>query len=381
MSPDPIALHVPELDGREAEAAAQAVRDGKLQGGGEITARVEATLRERLGAETALLVTSCTHALETGFALLDLQPGDEVIIPSYSHPAASTAALRAGATLVFADSLPDSPNLDPADAAERITPRTRAIAVIHYGGISADLDALRSICEAANIAIIEDAAQAFDSKWHGESCGTVGFAGCISFHGTKSVVAGESGLLITSADHAERAMEFREMGTDRHRFRSGTASQYGWCGPGSSFLPSDVLASILAVQLEKADSILHKRLELFDRYREMLLDEDQAERLALPEASNGSSGNGHVFHIRLDGRDERERCRAHLAAEGISSAMHFQALHTTEFGRSIQRSPIPDLPNSRRYADGLLRLPMHTRLDFAQQDRVVDSLQRFLRTR
>jgi dTDP-4-amino-4,6-dideoxygalactose transaminase len=371
-------LSLPYLDQREESAVREVLQQGRIGGGGEALTRVEPRLADRFGSPFALLTTSCTHALELLAMLHGLGPQDEILVPSYAHSSAATAFLRQGARIVFADCLPDAPHLDPHDVESRITQRTRALCAMHYAGIPAQLAALEQVARRHGLLLFEDAAQAFDARHAGRACGTIGDGGAISFHETKNVTCGEGGLLLLrDADLAERALCMREMGTDRASYRSGRAPGYTWLESGSSFLPSELLVSILEVQLDKADEILAARRARFDRYVKRLTPAADAGLLELPEEPEEPTsfrGNAHVFYIVLPDADACERCLRGLRARGIGAAPHFEALHETPLGRRLQGEGSAPLPNAARMAKRLLRLPLHPRLSEEDQDRVIAGL-------
>jgi len=371
-----IPLSEPYTDSRETAALAAAAEAGRFQGGGPFMERVEERLRERLGARFALMMTSCTHALETCIAAHGIGAGDEVVIPSFTHPSSANAVLRAGARVVFADSLAGSPHMDPEDARRRVSSRTRAIMAVHYAGIPLGVDGLAQLCREEGLLLLEDAAQALDARFGGRACGTLGDGGCLSFHDTKNVVCGEGGVLLTDDEAlAERATVIREMGTDRALFRAGRIPRYTWREVGSSFMPSELLMAFLEVQLEKADEILSRRRRLFDRYLRLLSDSRAAGRLVLPELPEGVESNGHVFYMALPDRRTRDRCLERLRERRIGVATHFEALHDTAFGRALVRGDAPELTRARRFADTLLRVPLHARMTDEQQDRIVAELE------
>lgn len=376
MKDDPVRLHVPITGRAEREALCEALERGRFAGGGDYLARVEARLRERFAVAHVLATTSCSHALETVFAALELRAGDEVILPAYTHPSTANAVLRQGARPVYADILADGPHLDPADVERRITERTRVVVAVHYGGISRGTDELERLCAERGMQLVEDAAQAFDARDAGRACGTIGIAGCISFHATKNLGCGEGGCVLTDDEALGRsATVVREMGTDRARFRAGEVARYQWQALGSSFLPSELLMALLLAQLERADAILAATVKAFDRYGEQLAGFAERTGYLLPRCPPTSAPNGHVFHVIFDGRETRDAARAFLAERGIESATHFEPLDTSAFGRQFARGA--PLENTQRIANGLLRLPLHTRLSEDDQARVVDALEAF----
>ncbi len=377
-SPPPIPLQVPYTDRREVEALERCLASGKIGGGGPITERVESALCSRFSVESALLVTSCTHALELAFAAHGIGPGDEVIVPSLAHSALATAVLREGASVVFADCFPDRPSLDPADVERRITPRTRAVVVVHYAGIPIAIERMQELCTQRGLLLLEDAAQAFDSRWQGRACGTLGQGGAISFHETKNLSCGEGGvLLLSDPSAAERALRFREMGTNRAAFRAGRTTHYTWLDRGSSFLLSEILAAVLEVQIAKADRILALRRRLFARYTDLLAEAANAGEFRPPEVPEKSEPNAHVFYVLFPDGVQRDRVLAAMRERGILVAPHFESLHLSPFGRELaarRTTDGPPIEHAQSIAARLLRMPLHPRLSDAEQDRVVEVL-------
>lgn len=367
-----VPFNAPALGDEEARAAADAVRllasDGRSRFGRE----VECRLRSLTGAPHALLVTSCTHALELALMALGIGPGDEVIVPSFTFSSTATAVIRQSAVPVFADITPDTWNLDPADVACMVTPRTRAVIPIHYGGQPADCDQLRAA--APGCLIIEDAAHALGARRGGRAAGTLGDAGCFSFHATKNVTCGEGGaLLLHGADLARRAEWIREKGTNRSEFERGEVSRYVWVSEGSSYVASDVLAAILLPQLAKLAAIVGARGERWHRYRTSLARLEAEERLVLPRLEADVDSSYHIFAVLLS-PDRRARVQEQLQRRGIATATHYQPLHRSPFWTSRVPSPRP-LPVTERVSESLLRLPLYPSLTMAQQTAVVEQLE------
>jgi len=377
----PIAFHMPFVDAREAEAVRAVLATGRIGGGGPVLDRVEARLRERLSVKHAIVTTSCTHAVEMATLALGLGSGDEVIVPSYSYPGVASAIARTGAQLLFADSLADSPQLDPDDIARRITTRTRAVIVVDYGGVAADYDAISAVCEERGVALLEDAAQAFDARHRGRACGTLASTGFLSFHETKNVTCGEGGALLTDDDSmAAAARVAREAGTDRAAFRAGEVRRYAWQALGSTYLPSELAMAVLEVQLDKADEILRRRRRLFERYLEALSELAAAGRLTLPHVPADAEPNGHIFHVLTEDEQTRDALAGELRAREIQCATHFEPLDQSPFGRRVAGSE-PPLPHCQGIARRILRLPLHALLRDEEQDRVIDCVRGFFRRR
>ncbi len=370
-----IPLHEPFFDHREPAAAAQAVASGAVGGNGVHLRDCEAWLRERFGVSHAILTTSGTHALEMAMMVHGVGPGDEVIVPAYTHASTAGCVVRQGARVVFADVRPDSPHLDPVDAAAKVTPRTKAIVAVHYGGIACDMDALGALARKHGIALIEDTAHAFDSRFDGQPCGALGDVGCLSFQYTKNITCGEGGAFLTNDDVIGRRAEIiREMGTDRAQMMRGEVDRYTWRDAGSSFIPSEILMAVLRVQLDKADEILERRRRLFFRYAEALADLERSGRVRLPRLPEKATTNGHVFHLLFPDEATRERCLKALVTDGIGAAIHFIALDTSPFGRQFLPADHPGHPNARTMTTCLLRLPLFATLADKDQDRVISRL-------
>lgn len=376
--PSSIPLSLPSVGRRETAAVLSALRHGALVGRGQIGLRLEKAMARDLGAKHVLLTTSGSHALELAMAVLELGPGDEVILPSFTFSSVANAVLRQKAKPVFCDVLEDTLNIDPADAARRITKRTRAIIPVHYAGVACDMKALRAIARPRRIALVEDAAHAVGASAGGKALGSIGAAGCMSFHATKNVTCGEGGAFITSDDElARRAEWFREKGTNRSEFLRGEVRKYTWVSEGSSYVLSDLLASVLEVQWARRREINRERGVLYARYMERLAPLQSERRLRLPSIPAGCISSYHLFHILLPTKARRDRVQAALRADGIGAAFHYQPLHASPFGRSLGRQP--RLPVTESAADRLLRLPLYAGLKPAAVDRVCARLEKAAR--
>ncbi|MEZ6196847.1 MAG: dTDP-4-amino-4,6-dideoxygalactose transaminase [Planctomycetota bacterium] len=369
-----IPLHRPHFGPEEEEAAHAVLASGRLSGGGVWLEKAEALLRARTGARHALLTSSCTHALETAALALAIAPGDEVIVPSWGFPTSASAFLRQGARIVFADSRPDDPEVDLDDVMRRVTPRTRAIVLVHYAGRPCDAPALRERLGDDVIAIVEDAAQAFDARLRGRACGTLGTIGCISFHGTKNLTCGEGGVFLTDDDDiAHRASLIREMGTDRRLFLHGEVSRYSWRTLGSSYLPPEISAAILCAQIEKADRILERRLAVADRYHQRFAEAQRRGDLFLPRRAPDGESNGHIYWVAFRSQERRDRAARALAAVGVEASSHFHPLDASPFGQ-VLHGGLRALPNAERFHRCLLRLPIYPDLGETEQELVMATL-------
>ncbi|WP_139924230.1 dTDP-4-amino-4,6-dideoxygalactose transaminase [Hymenobacter sp. DG01] len=372
----PIPFNKPYLAGPELEYISQAAALGKLSGNGVFTQRCQQFFEQHYGFARALLTHSGTAALEMAALLLDLQPGDEVILPSFTFTSTANAFLLRGATLVFADSSPAHPNLDPAEVARLLTPRTRAVVLVHYAGVACDLDALLPLIQQHNLILIEDAAQAIESYHGTRRLGTIGHLAAFSFHETKNISAGEGGLLaINDVRFAERAEILWEKGTNRAAFYRGETAKYEWVDVGSSFLPSEMTAAFLWAQLEHRQRIQDQRLRQWHRYQEALAPLATVG-VGLPYIpAYAAAHNGHIFYLLCRSSQERQQLINHLAAHDILAVFHYQPLHDSPFFRPHYTGP--DLPHAQYYAAHLVRLPLYYELSEAQQGRVAELIMQF----
>lgn len=373
-----IPLQLPSIGREEADAAARAVLSNQLVGRGAIGQRLERRLARDLRTRHALLTTSGSHALELAMASLGVGPGDEVILPSFTFSSVANAVLRQGARPVFAEVRLDDLNLDPADVARRVTRRTKAVIAVHYAGVASDLAALGTLCRAKGLLLVEDAAHCAGARWRGRPLGSIGDAGCFSFHASKNIVCGEGGLFLTPhARAAERAEWFREKGTNRSAFLRGEVRKYDWVSEGSSFVLSDVLAAILEVQWGKLAAVNAERGRLYAYYRDALADLEPRGLLRLPRYAKDCEPSWHLFHVLLPTRRERDRVMDALKADGVGAAFHYQPLHASPFGRRVLKWKEP-LPVSERVGATLLRLPLYAGLSGADARFVAGSLRRAL---
>jgi len=371
-----IPFNKPYLHGRELVYIAQAVSSGKISGDGMFSKRCHEYFERRYGVHKALLTTSCTDALEMSALLLNIQPGDEIIMPSYTFVSTSNAFVLRGARIVFADSCADHPNIDPDEVARLISPKTKAIVVVHYAGVACDMDRIHSIASAHGLPVIEDAAQAIDSYYKGRPLGTIGALGAFSFHETKNIISGEGGLLtVNDPAYSARAEILREKGTNRSAFFRGEVDKYGWVDIGSSFLPSEIVAAYLYAQLEVLDTIQARRLAIHHRYAANLADLAQRECFEMGHIPAWATNNAHMFYIVCPSLDERTRLAQHLKDRRIMSVFHYLSLHSSPFYASQHDGR--SLPNSDRYTDCLLRLPLYYEMTNVQVDRVCDAIAGF----
>lgn len=373
-----IPFNRPYSTGFEVANIQEAIAQGKLSGDGAFTRRCHEFLRRQSGAASVLLTHSCTAALEMAALLVDIGPGDEVIMPSYTFVSTANAFVLRGATPVFVDVRSDTGNIDEMKVAPAITGRTKAIVPVHYAGVSAEMSVLADIAGAHGLAIVEDAAQGMFSKYRGKALGTLGSLGTLSFHETKNIICGEGGaLLVNDRSLVERAEVIREKGTDRSRFFRGQVDKYTWVDLGSSYLPSELVAAFLSAQLERGSEITSARKEIWNRYHEAFecLERDGLARR--PVVPDDCVHNGHMYYLMLESLDQRTRFIQHMAACGIGCAFHYVPLHKSQFGKSRCKT-IGDMTNTDRFSDCLARLPIWVGLG-GEQDYVIDSALHFFR--
>jgi len=367
-----IRFHAPWYDEREF-AAVRAALEAHSAGDGPVGRRVEGRLSEMLGGRRVLLTTSCTHALELALLALGIGPGQEVICPSFTFVSTANAALRVGARPVFADIEDRTLGLDPNDVERRLTPRTAAILPVHYAGVAPDMQALLDIAKRRGLRVVEDAAQGIAASWRGRALGTLGDAGCLSFHETKNLSCGEGGALVVSdPELAKRAEIVREKGTNRAAFFRGEVDKYTWVAEGSSYVLSDVLAAILDAQLDKLAEIQSRRAAIVARYRAGLAGWAEERCVELPAQLPEREPNHHIFFLLYADTARRDRALQALRADGVMATFHYVPLHSAPHGRRI--SAEQELPVTDRVAGTLLRLPLHPRLSDTDVDRVIEAV-------
>jgi dTDP-4-amino-4,6-dideoxygalactose transaminase len=371
-----IPFNRPFLTGKETDYIRQAVESGKISGNGAFTQKCQKYFEQRYRFHKVLLTTSCTDALEMAAILADVGPGDEVIVPSFTFVSSALAFVRQGARIVFADSRSDNPNLDLAKVVSLITPRTKVLVVVHYAGVSCDMDAAMALAKQHGLLVVEDAAQAIDATYQGRPLGGIGHFGCFSFHETKNIISGEGGALVVNDERLVRRSEIIwEKGTNRAEFFRGEVNKYGWVDTGSSFLPSEVIAAFLYAQLEHLEEIQAKRKALWRAYAEGLSGVARQGNLVLPDLPTDASNNAHMFYVMCASLDERAALIRHLKNNGILAVFHYLALHKSPFYAAKHDGR--ELPNADRFADVLLRLPMFYDLTLAQVGEVCEQIRRF----
>jgi len=362
---------------RDLELVAEAIEAGALAGDGPYTAEVEQRLAERLGVARVLLTPSGTAALELAVLVLGLGPGDEVIVPSFAFPSTAAAVALRGATPVFCEVDPTSLNVDVDHAASLVTPRTKAIVPVHYGGIAAGLDELVQMAADHRLLVLEDAAHSLFGTWRGRPLGAFGAAGAFSFHATKNITCGEGGALaLQDPELIARAEVLREKGTDRARFLRGEVDRYTWVEVGSSFVLAEPLAALLSAQLRAADEVQAARKAVWCRYAEDLAPWAQTVGATLCSAPPEAEPAWHNFWLLVPDPGDRDPLLTHLAEAGVQGTFHFQPLHTSAVGRRLAPER-PSLPVTDAVAARLVRLPFFTSISDADQDRVVATVQGF----
>ena len=374
-----INFNEPYLSGNELDYIKQVLNNRQFAGNGPFTKKVESFLQERYSVEKVLLTDSCTSALEISALLLEIGPGDEVILPSYSFPTTASAFLRTGCKLVFAEIDPNNMMIDPSDVERKITNKTKAIIPIHYGGISADIKSLKRICDANDLVLVEDAAQALDSCLDGKPLGTFGSLGCFSFHETKNLHAGLSGaLFINDSNMIERATYIRERGTNRGEVLKGLADKYSWVELGSSFYPTELQAAFLFAQLESIEENNSKRQEIYDEYHSQLSPLVDEMCVALPEVRINSIINYHSFFLIFNNEAQCDYVRESLKKDEVSAYIGYVPLHSSPMGKKIGYVP-NDLPLTEEYAKRVLRLPFHNNMDIDDVQYVSDRTKHHVR--
>jgi dTDP-4-amino-4,6-dideoxygalactose transaminase len=374
LPPLRVDFNKPITVGNENTYMAEAIAAGKISGDGSFTHRCNELLEQALGVKKVLLTTSCTHALEMFALLLDIQSGDEVIIPAFTFVSTVNAFVLRGAKPVFADIRPDTLNLDEKQLEPLITPRTKAIVPVHYAGVGCEMDAILEIAHRRHVRVVEDNAHGLFGKYKGRFLGTFGVLASQSFHETKNFTCGEGGaLLINDPSLIERAEIIREKGTNRSRFFRGQVDKYTWVDLGSSYLPSELLAAFLYAQLEQRQKIQAHRQKVWMYYHQNLQAWAQAHGVQLPYVPTHCEPAWHMFHLLLPSLELRQGFIAHLRRHGIESVFHYLPLHLSEMGK-LFGGQSGDCPVTERVCDQLVRLPFHNALTIEEQDQVIESI-------
>ncbi|MFB2863359.1 dTDP-4-amino-4,6-dideoxygalactose transaminase [Aeromonas sp. MdU4] len=372
-----IPFNKPYLHGRELVYIAEAVARGKISGDGVFTQKCHEYFQNKYGFKKVLMTTSCTDALEMAAILLDIKPGDEVIAPSYTFVSTVNAFALRGAKIVFADSCPEHPNIDPVQIEKLITPKTKAIVVVHYAGVACDMDAIMDIAHQHGIPVVEDAAQAIDSFYKNRPLGSIGTFGTFSFHETKNIISGEGGLLVINDEsYIHRAEIIREKGTNRSSFFRGEIDKYGWVDVGSSFLPSDIIAAYLYAQLENMEVIQARRKSIWMRYYNNLSVLSVNKKIKMPCVASYSTNNAHMFYFLCESLKQRTELIDFLKKENVHAVFHYLSLHSSEYYQSKHTSR--ELPYADLFSDRLVRLPLFYELTDEQVDFICEKVSSFL---
>lgn len=372
-----IKFNVPPKTGRELDNIKEAIASDRICGNGMFSQKCEARLEEMTGAPRVLLTTSCTQALEMAALMAGIEPGDEVIMPSYTFVSTANAFVLRGAHIVFVDVRPDTMNIDEEKIEQAITEKTKAIVPVHYAGVGCNMDRIMEIASKHGLKVIEDAAQGVMASYKGKALGTFGDYGCFSFHETKNYSMGEGGaIIINNEEDVDRAEIIREKGTNRKRFIQGKVDKYTWVSEGSSYLPSDINAAFLWPQLEDAEKINNDRLASWKRYYDGLSDLEAAGKISLPVIPEECLHNAHMFYIKTKDIEERSALIHALDAEDIISVFHYVPLHSSEAGLRFGEFSGEDEYTTKE-SERLLRLPMYYGLTEEDTDRVIKAIHKF----
>ena len=375
-----IPFNKPHLSGNELDYVKDTVNSGKLSGNGKYTKKCQHFFEEKYGFKKTLLTTSCTDALEMCALLLDIKPGDEVIIPSYTFVSTALAFVRQGAKIIFADSEKNTPNLDVRKIEYLITDKTKVIVPVHYAGVAVDMDPLMDLASKYNLFVVEDAAQAIDSFYKGKPLGTIGHLSTFSFHETKNITAGEGGLLgINDERFVKRAEIIWEKGTNRTSFFRGEVDKYGWVDTGSSFLPSELNAAFLWGQLEGLDKIQQRRKYIWELYFNELALVVESIGIKLPELPHYATKNGHMFYLICQSIEQRQALINYLKEKGILAVFHYLSLHKSEFHTRMNKGEKLQLTYSDYYTNTIVRLPLYYSLENNEIDFILKSIKEFIR--
>lgn len=372
-----IPFNRPSAVGREIDYICDAIEKSKLSGDGPYSIRCHRLLEQSLGVQKALLTTSCTHALEMAAMLLQIAPGDEVILPAFTFVSTANAFVLRGAKPVFVDIRADTLNIDEAKIEEKITPRTKAIFIVHYAGVACAMDEILAIAQTNGIAVVEDNAHGLYGRYRGRYLGTFGELTALSFHETKNFTCGEGGaLLINTSQFNERAEIIREKGTNRSRFFRGEVSKYNWVDTGSSYLPSDLLAAFLQAQLESRDQIQYARRDIWERYAQSLTSWAEIEGVGLPVIPPDCEQSYHMFYLIMPSHASRDGLISHLQSRSILAVFHYLPLHLSPMGLRFGGEP-GDCPTTEDIADRLVRLPFFTSMTGGEQADVIEAVTAF----
>jgi len=373
-----IPFNVPAVTGQELENLEEVLRNKNRCGDGSFTEQCSCWFEENYAAKKALLTTSCTHALEMTALLINISPGDEVIMPSYTFVSTANAFILRGATVVFIDVDRETMNMDVTLLDKAVTEKTKAIVPVHYAGIACDMDRILEFSRKRNIAVIEDAAQGFNARYNGKLLGSMGTFGCISFHDTKNISCGEGGiLLINDQSYIERAKIIREKGTNRSQFMLGMVDKYTWVDIGSSYLPSEFNAAVLWSQIQYRETIHKSRMQIWEEYYSQLSGLSESGKMQVMKVPENREHNAHMFYIKAEDINQRTRLIEFLKARGIAGVFHYIPLHSSPFGKKHSRfiSNGTDITTSE--SERLLRLPLWYGMSIGQIESVCNAVKDF----
>jgi dTDP-4-amino-4,6-dideoxygalactose transaminase len=379
MTKHPIPFNRPHMTGRELWYVAQAHANGHLSGDGPFTKKCHEWLEQSIGTKKALLTHSCTAALEMAAILADIQPGDEIIMPSYTFVSTANAFVLRGGMPVFVDIRPDTLNIDESKIEAAITPRTKAIVPVHYAGVACEMSAIMAIAERYQLLVIEDAAQGVMSSYGGRPLGSFGHMAAISFHETKNIISGEGGaLLINDTRLIERAEVIREKGTNRSQFFRGQVDKYTWVDIGSSYLPSELISAFLSAQMESANEITSARLAIWNKYHEAFRDDEKLGLLRRPIVPTNIEHNAHMYYLLFKDLKERTEFISYMRDMCIHAVFHYVPLHDSPFGRSLDLRLIK-LPITEAYSERIARLPLWVDMTDIMIKSVIESVKNFIK--
>lgn len=371
-----IPFNKPHLSGNELVYIKDAVLSGHISGNGKYTRKCNEFFKNKYGFENTFLTTSCTDALEMAAILMNIKEGDEIIVPSFTFVSTANAFVLRGAKIVFADSLRNNPNIDPNQIKDLITEKTKAIVVVHYSGLSCDMDAIMQIANKHKIYVVEDAAQAIDSYYKARPLGSIGHLSAFSFHETKNIISGEGGMLVVNDEHlVKRAEIIWEKGTNRGAFFRGEVNKYSWVDVGSSFLPSEIIAAFLYSQLQNMQKIIKKRKRLWNNYNTSFNELYKQGKIKPQNIPKESSNNGHIFYFLCDSLEERSRLINYLKDKEIQAVFHYISLYSSPFFKNKHRGK--KLKHSDFFSDHLVRLPLYYDLSQTEQEKIINQIKSF----
>lgn len=364
------------VTGKEIAYMDEVLRNGKVSGNGEFTQKCQYFFEKRFNFKKCLLTSSCTDALEMAAILLNIKEGDEVIIPSYTFSATANAFVLRGAKILFADSSPTSPNLDVGQLEALMSPKTKAIVVVHYGGIACDMDPIMDLAKRHDLFVVEDAAQAIDSYYKGRPLGSIGHLSTFSFHQTKNLTAGECGMLVVNDETMrERAQIIWENGTNRAAFFRGEVDRYTWVDVGSAYLPSEITAAFLYAQLNFLDEIQKRRREIWLTYQDAFSNLEREGKCGLPHIPDYATLNGHLFYMMCQNEAQRDEFIAYLRERGVYAVFHYNSLHASPFQSDKHQGG--RLVNADKYSSCLVRLPLFYELGGSDLEKVIDTVKEY----